>query len=50
MEFKFIKKDSITDENIIKEIKSVMKKLGKTSITMKEFDTNATSPKQLRFW
>lgn len=41
MEFKFIKKGLITDEDIIKEIKSVMNKLGKTSITMKEFDTNA---------
>ncbi len=41
MEFKLIKKEPITDEIIIDEIKAVMNKLGKTSITIKEFDANA---------
>ena len=41
MEFKLIKKEPISDKDIIDEIKSVMKKLGKTSITIKEFDANA---------
>lgn len=41
MEFKLIKKEPISDNDIVDEIKSVMKKLGKTSITIKEFDANA---------
>ena len=43
MEFHLIKKEAITDEDIIEEMKSVMKKLGKTKLTMKEFDANASS-------
>ena len=41
MEFKVTKKEPITDEVIIKELKSVMNKLGKKQITIKEFDANA---------
>ena len=41
MEFHLIKKEAITDEDIIEEMKSVMKKLGKTKLTIKEFDANA---------
>ncbi len=41
MEFKLIKKEPLSDEGIIGEIKAVMKKLGKTSITLREFDANA---------
>ena len=41
MEFHLIKKEAITDEDIIEEIKSVMKKLGKTKLTIKEFDAHA---------
>lgn len=41
MEFQLIKKDKISDEDIIQEIKTVMQKLGKRSITIKEFDANA---------
>lgn len=40
-EFRLIKKEAITDADIIEEMKSVMKKLGKTTLTMKEFDANA---------
>ena len=42
MEFKLTRKEPITDEAIINEIKSVMNKLGKTKITMVEFDRNAS--------
>lgn len=41
MEFELIKKGPISDEEIINEIKAVMKKLGKSSITIKVFDANA---------
>lgn len=41
MEFELIKKGPISDEEIINEIKDVMKKLGKSSITIKEFDANS---------
>lgn len=41
MEFHLIKKEAITDEDILEEIKSVMKKLGKSKLTIKEFDANA---------
>ena len=41
MEFHLIKKETITDEDIIEEMSSVMKKLGKTKLTIKEFDANA---------
>ena len=41
MEFHLIKKEAITDEDILEEMKSVMKKLGKTKLTIKEFDANA---------
>ena len=41
MEFRLIKKEAITDADIIKEMRSVMKKLGKTKLTIKEFDANA---------
>lgn len=41
MEFKLTKRTSISDQDIIDEIKAVMNKLGKTSITIKEFDANA---------
>lgn len=41
MEFHLIKKETITDEDIINELMSVMKKLGKTKLTIKEFDANA---------
>ena len=42
MEFHLIKKEAITDEDILEEIKSVMQKLGKSKLTIKEFDANAT--------
>lgn len=42
MEFKLTKKEPITDKAIINEIKSVMGKLGKKKISIKEFDANAT--------
>lgn len=42
MEFKLTKKEPITDEAIINEIKSAMKKLGKTTLTIREFDAVAT--------
>lgn len=35
------KKEPITDNDIIDEIKSVMSRLGKTTLTIKEFDANA---------
>lgn len=41
MEFKLTKRTPISDQDIIDEIKAVMNKLGKTSITIKEFDANA---------
>ena len=41
MEFHLIKKEAITDEDILEEMRSVMKKLGKTKLTIKEFDANA---------
>ena len=41
MEFHLIKKEAITDEDILEEMKSVMKKLGKSKLTIKEFDANA---------
>lgn len=41
MEFRLIKKEAITDADIIKEMRSVMKKLGKTKLTIKEFDAHA---------
>ena len=41
MKFELIKKGPISDEDIIDEIKAVMKKLGKSSITIKEFDANS---------
>ena len=41
MEFRLIKKETITDADIIEELKSVMKKLGKTTLTIKEFDAHA---------
>ena len=41
MEFRLIKKEAITDADIIKEMRSVMKKLGKTTLTIKEFDAHA---------
>ena len=41
MEFNLIKKEAITDEDILEEMRSVMKKLGKTKLTIKEFDANA---------
>lgn len=41
MQFQLNKKETITDEDIIEEMKSVMKKLGKTKLTIKEFDANA---------
>lgn len=41
MEFELIKKGPISDEEIIDEIKAVMKKLGKSSITIKDFDANS---------
>ena len=41
MEFELIKKGPISDEEIINEIKAVMKKLGKSSITIKDFDANS---------
>lgn len=41
MEFRLIKKETITDADIIEEMKSVMKKLGKTTLTLKEFDAYA---------
>lgn len=41
MEFHLIKKEAITDEAILEEMKSVMKKKGKTKLTIKEFDANA---------
>ena len=43
MEFKLTKKEPVTDEAIINEIKSVMNKLGKKQITIREFDANATT-------
>lgn len=43
MEFKLKKREPITDEAIINEIKSVMDKLGKKQISIKEFDANATT-------
>lgn len=42
MEFQLKKKTSITDQYIIEEVKSVMKKLGKNKLSIKEFDENAT--------
>lgn len=42
MEFKLTKKEPITDQTILEEIKTVMKKLGKTTLTIREFDANAT--------
>lgn len=41
MEFNLTKKEPITDNDIIDEIKSVMSRLGKTTLTIKEFDANA---------
>lgn len=41
MEFRLIKKEAITDADIIEEMRSVMKKLGKTTLTIKEFDAHA---------
>lgn len=41
MEFNLKKKEPITDNDIIDEIKSVMSRLGKTTLTIKEFDANA---------
>ena len=41
MKFQLIKKETITDDDIIDEIRSVMKKLGKSKVTIKEFDANA---------
>ena len=42
MEFHLIKKEASTDEDILEEMKSVMKKLGKSKLTIKEFDAIAT--------
>ena len=42
MEFHLIKKEAITDEDILEEMKSVMQKLGKSKLTIKEFDAIAT--------
>lgn len=39
MEFKLVKRESVSDERILSEIRRVMKKLGKSQLTMKEFDT-----------
>ncbi len=41
MKFELTKKDSLSNEAIIDEIKSVMVKVGKTTLTMKEFDSIA---------
>lgn len=41
MEFSLTKKEPIADKDIIDEIKSVMSRLGKTTLTIKEFDAYA---------
>ena len=41
MMFELKKKEQITDKDIIEEIKSVMVKLGKNTLTIREFDANA---------
>lgn len=42
MEFNLVKRESISDEGILTEIRRVMKVLGTSRLTMKEFDTHST--------